>query len=331
MSNTEPILTPNDRVSAVPIDPKYNDIWENFNKQMRSFWVPGAIKFTEDVKHFPSCPPKIRKTTLKVYGFFAGSDDTVAKNLSERFIREVQIPEIVTAYAFQNMMELCVHAIVYNNAIVALVPDLEKRRALFNAVKTEPSVALKNEWAQRWIESDSSFAHRCVAFICFEGIHFSSSFAWIDYLKTQKYKLDGTYVSNDEISRDENSHVELATLIYHKLANKLSEAEIKEIIDGALKVEYQFIDDIIDEDGFIGMNRALMKQHVFHCAAIIAADLGYPGIYKNTSCPFSFMVKRSLNSKTNFFEREETQYSLIGGVDGDPTDREFDPNVSWWE
>ena len=59
----------------------------------------------------------------------------------------------------------------------------------------------------------------------------------------------------------------------------------------------------------IGMNSDLMTQYIKFVADRLVVQLGYKKIY-NVANPFQFMELISLESKTNFFERSVSEYSL---------------------
>ncbi len=325
MSNLgETILTNNNRISAIPLDPHYEQIWKNYELQQSSFWPHNKINFTEDIKAFPNAPLDIQQSTLKVLGYFAASDEIVEDIINKSELCDITIPEIKYCLQYEAMMEN-IHSTVYNKTIAAVVSDTQTRNELFRAVEHLPSVAKKAEWAKQWINPQKSLDHTVIGKVCVEGINFSASFAWIDWLKTQKYRFDGIFEANDEISRDEARHVTTGTLIHHYIINKLTETEAKEIIDGALEIEIQFIKEVIPIKGYLGMTQNLMIDYVRHCASILANDLGYTNLYRNTYNPFPFMTKRSLNSKTNFFEKQETNYQIFGSLQRESSDDETDP------
>jgi ribonucleoside-diphosphate reductase subunit M2 len=306
--DVEPITQISERVSVIPTDPKYKFIWNNYQLQMMSFWVPGKIKFTDDYKAFQLMPPDLQASLLMVLSFFAGSDELVADNLQNNFLDEIKVPEIQKALRYQIMME-DIHSTVYNLNIQALVLDEKKRDELHNARKTSKTVKAKSDWAKKWYASGRPLRERIAAATAVEGIHFSSSFAFIDWLKTQKYGLKGTYDANHEISRDEAQHTRLGALIHMCLVKPIQREIGIEILNDAMKVEYGFIDEVLPAKGYIGMNRDMMQTHVRHCTNIIAIMLGIKNAYGLTHCPFVFMTKRSLSTKDNFFEEEGMQYN----------------------
>lgn len=305
--NTEVILTPTSRISAVPLDPRYSKIWNNYKTQKKTIWFVEKIRLDQDIEYFASLPHDIRESIKIVLGFFAGSDEIVSENIRLYFLNDITIPEIKYAYSVQAFMEN-VHSEMYNTLIVRLVGN-DERTSILRAVETYAAVQRKADWARRWSASSSPYSLRCIAFACVEGIFFSSSFAFIDWLKTRNYKLQGLYESNLYISNDEARHQELACLVYQQIQDRQPESVVRELIDEAVSIELTFVDEVLPT-GYTGMNAALMGRHVRHCAAILATMLGYPGMYTNTECPFEFMLKRSLDTKDNFFEEESVQYTL---------------------
>ena len=84
---------------------------------------------------------------------------------------------------------------------------------LFNAVNELPSIKRKADWALRYIDQSVPFPTQLLAYACVEGIYFSSSFAFIYYIKTLGM-LPGLTFSNELIGRDEGLHTEFACLLY---------------------------------------------------------------------------------------------------------------------
>lgn len=329
INKNETLMKEHGRISAVPLDPRYAAIWSNYETELGSFWLHKKINFKEDIKAFPNAPKEIQESTLKVQGAFAGSDEIVEEIIKKSPLNSILIPEIQYTLTFEAMMEN-IHSTVYNNTIAAIVPDKNKRNALFRAVETMPSVAKKADWARQYIRPDRKLDDTVIGKACVEAINFSSSFAWIDWLKTQNYRFDGMYEANDEISRDEARHVETGCHIHALVDDKTTPDRAKDIIDGSLEVEIQFVRDVIPTRGYNGMNQSLMIEHVRHCAAILARDLGYHDFYKGTNSPFGFIKLRGLNSKVNMFEKNETQYTVFGSSNEDESiDDAFEDNADW--
>ena len=101
MSAIEPILQPNDnRFVIFPI--QHDDIWEMYKKQEASIWTAEEIDLSGDIIDWDSKLNDNERHFIKnVLAFFAGSDGIVLENLAERFMKDIQHPEIRAFYGFQ--------------------------------------------------------------------------------------------------------------------------------------------------------------------------------------------------------------------------------------
>jgi ribonucleotide reductase beta subunit family protein with ferritin-like domain len=158
----------------------------------------------------------------------------------------------------------------------------------------------------KWIESQSNFATRLVAFACVEGIFFSGAFCSIYWLK-KRGLMPGLTFSNELISRDEGLHTLFAVALYHTLPEKLETDTIVSILKEAVTIEKEFIVDALP-CSLIGMNSRMMTEYIEFVADRLAVQLGCPKMYK-TANPFDFMDLISLEGKTNFFEKKVSEYS----------------------
>jgi len=242
-----------------------------------------------------------------VLAFFAASDGIVNENLAVNFMSEVQLPEARCFYGFQIMMEN-IHSETYALLIDTYIKDATEKNKMFHAIETIPCVQKKAEWALRWIEK-GSFAERLVAFAAVEGIFFSGSFCSIFWLK-KRGLMPGLTFSNELISRDEGLHCEFACLLYSMLSQKLSEAQVHEIIGDAVRIEKEFITEALPVK-LIGMNSDLMSQYIEFVADRWLQELGCSRMFNSTN-PFDFMEMISLQGKTNFFEKRVGDYQKSG-------------------
>ena len=242
-----------------------------------------------------------------ILAFFAASDGIVLENLAMRFMCDVQLAEARAFYGFQIAMEN-IHNETYSLLIETYIKDNKQKDKLLNAITHFPCIKKKSDWAQKWIHDNrSSFATRLVAFACVEGIFFSGAFCSIYWLK-KRGLMPGLTFSNELISRDEALHCEFAILLYSKLQKKIDKSRIYEIIKEAVEIETEFICEALPCK-LIGMNSDLMTQYIKFVADRLVVQLGYKKIY-NVANPFQFMELISLESKTNFFERSVSEYSL---------------------
>jgi ribonucleotide reductase beta subunit family protein with ferritin-like domain len=306
VSFVEPILRVNEeRYVMFPI--QNDDIWKMYKKQMDCFWRAEEIDLSKDTADWDGLTDDEKHFISMVLAFFAASDGIIAENLGQRFMGEVQLSEARAFYGFQIMMEN-VHSEVYSLLIETYIKDKEQKTRLFNAIENFPCVEKKASWAKKWISDNrSSFATRLVGFAIVEGIFFSSSFASIYWIK-KRGLMPGLTLSNEFISRDEALHVEFAVLLYSKLVKKISKKKFIEIMREAVNIEKEFITESIP-CRLIGMNADLMTQYIEFVADRLCLQLGYDKIY-NTHNPLDYMELISVETKVNFFERTNSEYSL---------------------
>jgi ribonucleotide reductase beta subunit family protein with ferritin-like domain len=304
--NNEPILTPDhNRFVMFPI--QHEDIWQMYKKQVDCFWRAEEIGLTKDVADWQTLNDQEKYFISMILAFFAASDGIVLENLAVRFMSDVQISEARAFYGFQIAMEN-IHSHTYSLLIETYIKNNEDKQRFFSAIDNYPCIKKKADWAQKWINDNrSSFATRLVAFACIEGIFFSGAFCSIFWLK-KRGLMPGLTFSNELISRDEALHTEFAILLYSKLQKKINKSRIYDIIKEAVEIEIEFICDALP-CRLIGMNSSLMSQYIQFMADRLLLQLGYDKIY-NASNPFDFMELISLEGKTNFFERQNSQYGL---------------------
>ncbi len=309
----EPLLESDDsRYVMFPI--KDHDIWTMYKKSVDSFWVPQECDLSKDLNDWEKLTDDEKKFISMVLAFFAASDGIVLENLGIRFMGDVQLAEARAFYGFQIAMEN-IHSEMYSLLIDTYINNKDDKTKLFNALENYPCIRKKGDWAKKWIDDKrSSFAARLVAFAVVEGIFFSSSFASIYWIK-KRGLMPGLTFSNELISRDEALHTEFAVLLYSKLKKKLNKKRVLEIIKEAVEIEKEFITEAIPCK-MIGMNSKLMIQYIEFVADRLIVQLGYDKIY-NSSNPFDFMELISVETKVNFFERTNSEYSLANKkVDG---------------
>ena len=305
-SVSEPLLEQlgNSRFTIFPL--RYPDIWEMYEIQRKCFWVHTEIGYDKDLADWEKLTNNERYFVEHILAFFAGSDGIVLENLVSNFCEEIQIPEARFVYAFQAMMEN-EHSAVYGKLIETLVKDKTRKKELFNAIDTIPCVKEKADWAKKWMNRDSSFASRLIAFAIVEGIFFSGSFCAIFWLRNRRLMINGLGKSNEFISRDEGLHTDFAILLYTKyIKNKLPESEVFSIFKEAVEIESKFITASIPCK-MIGMNSDLMIQYIQFVANRLLLQLGYNKLY-DCKNPFDFMNLISIPGKTNMHEGDVTEY-----------------------
>jgi ribonucleoside-diphosphate reductase beta chain len=296
------------RYTLFPISPYEEDLYKMYKKAVATFWTVEEVDFAKDKDDWNKLNDNEQYFIKQILAFFAGSDGIVQENLATRFQREIQSPVARLFYGLQNAME-GIHSETYSLLIDQYVKDKKEQEKYFRAIDTIPCIRDKAEWALKWIESAEDYATRLVGFACVEGIFFSGSFCAIYWVK-KRGLLPGLTFSNELISRDEALHTEFAVTLYHKIQNKLTEAQIQQIIRDAVEIETEFICSALP-CSLIGMNSRDMKGYIEFVADRLSVQLGCRKIY-NSQNPFDFMELISLEGKTNFFEKKVSEYSKPG-------------------
>ncbi|QGR54040.1 ribonucleotide reductase small subunit [Moumouvirus maliensis] len=303
----EPILSiTSERYTVYPI--VYNNVWKNYKDQLKINWVVEEVDLSKDVSDWNNTlSENDRIFIMHVLAFFASADGIVNANIKENLIDVVKIKEAECAYGKQFEMENA-HGEMYSLMLDTFIKDDILKDKLIKAIKTMPSIKKKADWCNKWIKSDKTYAHKLVAFAIVEGVFFSGSFASIFWLKTRQGNvMPGLIKSNKFIARDENKHVELASILFSLLKNKLKESVVYEIIDEAIQIEDEFINDSLP-CRLLGMNSELMSQYIKYVADRLLVQLGYRKKYFVEN-PFEYMKKIDVFVKANFFEERNDAYS----------------------
>ena len=299
----EPLLQEDPkRFVILPI--KHDDIWKMYKDHMNAFWVPEEVDLEADMKDIEKLTKDEFHYVKHVLAFFAASDGIVNENLVQNFADEIQVTEARCFYGFQIAMEN-IHSEMYSIMIDRFISDNGEKEYLLNAIDTIPCVKKKADWALKWINRDSSFAQRLVAFACVEGIFFSASFCAIFWLK-KRGLMPGLGHSNELIARDEGLHTDFACLLYSKLLNKLDEETVHNLVKEAIECEEEFVCDALPVE-LIGMNSGKMVEYIKFCADRLVVSLGYSKIW-NAENPFEWMDLINLQGKSNFFEKRPSEY-----------------------
>ena len=284
-----------------------NTAWEFYQKQMKSFWTVGELDFGEDRHNAENLLNEDEnRVLLKILGFFAASDLIVNERLMLSLFDEAPTSEWRMALSAQLFFET-IHSETYALLIDTLCTDENSKCALFNALETEPAIAAKRDWYLA--NSVGSYAQRCIVQLCVEGIHFSSSFAIIAWLRKRfPGKFQATCKSNELIMRDEGMHAQMAAALYHQCADKLSTERASELIQDAVLCEQKFVRDCFQGKRLWGINADSLCAHVEHVADYWLAYLGMEKVY-NTKSQFDWMESSTLDGKSNFFEQRVTEYT----------------------
>lgn len=300
-----PLLQENpDRFVLYPIE--YASIWKMYKLQISNFWTPEEIDLSKDYADWIKLTEKERHFLTMVLAFFAASDGIVSENLVTRFCADIQLPEARCFYAFQHSMEN-IHSETYANLLIHYIRDTEERQKTLRAIQTIPSIQKKAKWALHYMDSTLSFFHRLAAFAIVEGVFFSGSFCAIFWIKSRGL-LPGLTYSNELIARDEALHTDFAVLLFSmaKEEERPTTEFIHTMMTEAVEAEKLFIEEALPQP-LLSMNSTLMGQYIEYVADRLLTQLNYPVLFQSTN-PFAFMNLSNIDGKTNFFERNVSEY-----------------------
>lgn len=304
----EMITSPdNERLCLMPI--QFQKLFDNWEEQMSKFWSPREIDHSKDFLDWKKMNKDEQRYIIKNLAFFANSDNAVIQNIATRFRQQITVPEAQMAMSAQEFFET-IHVLSYNNMIQTVVKDKKQREALFRSVHTDPIIAKKIQWIQKWAADPNTPIHVCTfTQTCSEGIGFSPGFASIFWVRKNQM-LPGIGFGNEKILVDEALHVKLFAELYKMCTNKLTRPYVEAIVSEIVAIEHEFVDHCLPYK-LKGMNKNLMKQYVCKVADTVLEQLGEAPMYRVAN-PFPWMENINMRGKTNQFEKVTGEYELAG-------------------
>ena len=304
----EKFLQPDhDRMSLFPIMQQET---YNFRKTIeRLNWTAQEVTDTlrkdhKDLAKITADEVRLIENTL---GFFAVADELVNEGI-DTVIRKKLISKEDTHYLDAQMNQEDVHSESYSLQVQEIVP-IERQQEIRDRVKTSKTVGAMADWVRWWIVGSHPTADLIVMMAFLEGGLFSGFFSSIQFFKSRNL-FEGITLLNEFIVRDENWHCRFWAHTHNdRLQTKTTTSVAHDIARTTIQLSETFFEGSIPT-GIVGFNCKLVNQYVQNRFDEVLRLLNYPTIY-NVDSPFGFMDMLTLNSvaKTNFFERETTQYS----------------------
>ncbi|KAF6742977.1 ribonucleoside-diphosphate reductase small chain-like protein [Ephemerocybe angulata] len=253
-------------------------LWQMYLDARDTLWLPTDLELEADTRDWLTSMSESEKWIVtRALGFFATVDGLIADNIITRFSQEVAYIEAKYFYGLQVVVEH-IHSETYAKLINALIPDEEEQSVLLTWSTTVPSIAFKNIWVLKWIVDDSrTFAERLAAFICVEGIFFSSCFALLSWIKSNG-KMPGLSAVNDLISKDENRHLDFACALFRRIRSPPSSSAILETVRDAVDVETDFAMDMLSVPGH-NISLQDIHQYIRFVANRLLVKMGYGVAY----------------------------------------------------
>lgn len=291
-------------------------------------WVSGEVDPTNDYDDFiTKLSDAERKFILRPLIFFLSADIIVGDNLTNNLIPKIKHPEIIQFWAWQAYNET-IHSDTYLKLVETLIRDKDELLKAYYALKTEPAIKAKAEWALKMsnhkfenekntsstktevqdvsTQHENSIQEQLVAWACVEGLFFFSSFVGIGWVKHYRGCMHGLSFSNDLISRDEYLHFQFSVYLYSLCKNKLPHWRVQQIVLSALEVEEKYIQWMIPEK-IEGMSYELMSQFIRYMADLTLEWFECPKLF-NVENPFPWMSTWGMTGSTSFFEKRVSEY-----------------------
>jgi ribonucleoside-diphosphate reductase beta chain len=309
-----------DRFVLFPI--KDEELWDFYQKGLKMNW--GAAKFdpSKDLNSMEKAPEQIKHALKLMLAFFAVSDGWIGENLAVRFYGETKIPEARQFFGWQIFNE-GVHVETYQKFLKDFIHPREREK-FFKPLNDFASVALKARFTEEFFNEEKyTFPERLVAFAAIEGIFFQASFATIFYIRDlagEKAMFQNFAAANQEILRDEWTHAQFQAALSRKEAIERKQPVKIEFIEDVLKravaIEKQFASDALAAGELPGLTKQMLHQHIEAVADTLAAEFRIKPVF-GTQTPFGFMDKLNMKRKTNFHEREVTEYNNANFISGE--------------
>jgi ribonucleotide reductase beta subunit family protein with ferritin-like domain len=301
-------LPTDERFTTLPIVPARRELWEFYQKAKRAYWTDDELNLVDDVIDFHKKLTDEERHYLKyILGFFAAMDGLVNANLSERFKKEIKITEVTYFYNSQAAIE-DIHALTYATMLDTLITDIHERERLLDSVATMPIIGKMAKVVQECMWSTAPIYERLLTMALVEGVLFSGCFAAI-YWFGKRGLMPGLAQANELIARDEGMHTDFAILLLNMIRSERrpSTATVHRIVALVTDLAVEFTCEGLPSR-LPGMNAQLMTDYIRVQSDKILTQAGYPKLY-NCTHELSFMQLINNKSRTNFFERRETNYS----------------------
>ncbi|MEN9722617.1 MAG: hypothetical protein RJB38_603 [Pseudomonadota bacterium] len=305
---------------------KYPQFFQLYKNSIKNIWTTEEIDFSVDFQHLrDKITPQEAHLIRRLVAFFATADNLVAHNLVLNFYKHVNSPEY-RMFLGKQLFDEMLHVETYLLLVDNYIPDMEERRAAFDAYQNIPSVKKKADFCFKYMDSIEAldridtdekrrqFIENVICFAaCVEGLFFFGSFAYVYFLRS-KGLLPGLATATNWIFRDESLHIEGAMAVlsvlrseYAHLFDASMQERVYQMIEEALEVEMAFCQDGLSY-GVTGLSPALMRQYLEYVADQRLTQMGFARKYLAKN-PFSFMLLQDVQPLTNFFEKRVTEYS----------------------
>ncbi len=319
------LLNPGFNLTLLPM--RYPQFYDMYRDSIRNTWTVDEIVFSDDVADLHNkLLPAEKHLIHRLVAFFATGDSIVSNNLVLNLYQHINAPE-ARMYLSRQLYEEALHVQFYLTLLDSYIPDLDDRKAAFDAIENIPAIRQKAEFCFKWIESihgltelnsredRQNFLLNLICFAaCIEGLFFFAAFAYVYFLRS-KGLLNGLAAGTNWVFRDESCHMNFAFEVIEQVRKEEPglfdddlHRRVNEMIGEAVECEYQFAADVLSE-GVPGMSLGDTREYLQYVADARLMALGLPKRYGSKN-PFGFMELQDVQELTNFFERKVAAYQV---------------------
>jgi ribonucleotide reductase beta subunit family protein with ferritin-like domain len=318
----DPLLTPDppDRMALRPLRfPWMVDTGGPFAKNTgfrklieTLHWMADEVDVAVDAVDITKASKGEATMFMHVLAFFNIADTIVIQSLED--VATTRLPHLDAAAYFAAVAnQEMTHADAYSQMVTRIIPR-EHREKVMQSLAFSPAVGMMVDWVRWWIEGRHASADVFAMMAHLEGTLFSGMFAMIQYFKTRNL-FPGSTTYNEMISRDENVHTLWWCYLLKQLKRRPDPPVEHGIAAETVRMSAAFLGHAIPAP-LAGLNKDLLMEYVNFTARQVLTRCGAaPGTGEKN--PLSFMTQLALNatSRTNFFERDVTQYQAVTGGD----------------
>jgi len=315
---------------------KYKWAWEKYLATCSNHWMPQEINMSRDIalwKDPNGLSDDERRIIKRNLGFFVTADSLAANNIVLGTYRHITAPEC-RQFLLRQAFEEAIHTHAYQYIVESLGLDESE---IFNAYHEVQSIRDKDEFLVPFIdqimdlnfhtgtpENDQKLLKSLIVFACLmEGLFFYVGFTQILALGRQN-KMTGAAEQYQYILRDESMHCNFGIDLINqiKLENPhlwtpQFRAEIKELFQKAVELEYRYAEDTMPR-GVLGLNASMFKGYLRYIANRRATQIGLEALFPNEENPFPWMSEMiDLKKERNFFETRVIEYQSGGALTWD--------------
>ena len=311
---------PSDTLRAVsPL--KYPWAWDMRERMEANEWKPAEVNMTRDSVEYNTLTKGEVTMYDRALAFLSNLDAIQLGNLSDNIAQHVTAPEIKTCLNRQ-IWEEEVHVVSYSLMVESTSSDPMK---IYDMHRHNELLKNKNEFVTRQAYqvgdnfTPEGFVKALMSNLVLEGIYFFSGFLAFYAIARGPQKMLGSSDMIKYIQRDELTHLDLFTHIWHDLKKERPELfteetmdECRGIIEEAVDYETAWGQHII-EDGVMGLTDDIIRGFIEHRSDVICDQAGLPRLYNTPNTVEWFYKASEVNrSEGNFFESKPIDYQRGG-------------------